>query len=106
MIKCYCYVLPFFKKEKKNDVHIKRKGDEIMSSEAQKKAYKKYNEKKINFAVVYTPTDAMEGKRLKMYLTQTGQSANSYIKGLIKADLDSKGIEYVADDGTNTGDTE
>lgn len=65
-----------------------------MSSEAQKKAYKKYNEKKINFAVVYTPTDAIEGKRLKSYLAQSGQSANSYIKSLIKTDLDSKGIEY------------
>lgn len=68
-----------------------------MSSDAQKKAYRKYNEKKINFAVVYTPTDAIEGLRLKSYLATTGQSANSYIKSLIKADLDSKGIEYVED---------
>jgi len=36
-------------------------------------------------------------KRIKAYLAQTGQSANSYIKGLIKADLDSKG--FVVDDG-------
>ena len=28
----------------------------------------------------------------KAYLSQTGQSANSYIKGLIKADLDGKGF--------------
>lgn len=69
-----------------------------MSSDAQKKAYKKYNKKKINFAVVYTPTDAIEGKRLQAYLTQTGQSANSYIKGLIKADLDSKDIPYITEE--------
>lgn len=73
MIKCYCYVLPFFKKRKKNYVHIKEK-------------------RGINFAVVYTPTDSIEGKRLKAYLAQTGQSANSYIKGLIKANLDAKGL--------------
>ena len=28
----------------------------------------------------------------RSYLEQTGQSANSYIKALIKADLDSKGF--------------
>ncbi len=60
------------------------------------KAQKKYREKTINLAVKYYPTDILEGKRLKSYLADTGQSANSYIKGLIKADLDSKGF------GTNT----
>ena len=42
----------------------------------------------------YTPTDIAEGKRLKAYLEQSGQSANSYIKGLIKTDLDGKGVPY------------
>lgn len=65
-----------------------------MSSDAQKKAYKKYNEKKKTFSAVYTPTDIQEGQRLKAYLASTGESANSYIKSLIKADLDSKGISY------------
>lgn len=72
----------------------------MASSDAQKKAFGKYNQKSINFAVNYRPTDITEGKRLKAYLEQTGQSANSYIKGLIKADLDSKGVEYA---GTETG---
>lgn len=58
------------------------------------KAQKKYREKTINFAVKYYPTDIEEGKRLKSYLTNTGQSANAYIKNLIKTDLDEKGIEY------------
>lgn len=77
-----------------------------MSSESQKKAYKTYNRKKMNFAVVYTPTDKVEGLRVKAYLTQTGQSANSYIKSLIKADLDAKGIPYPADadKGDNAAD--
>ena len=65
-----------------------------MSTDAQKKAYKKYNQKKINFAVVYTPIDAIEGQRLKAYIAQTGQSANAYIKSLIKADLDAKNVPY------------
>lgn len=59
-----------------------------------KKAQEKYSEKTINFAVKYYPTDIQDGKRLKLYLTQTGQSANSYIKELIKTDLDNKGIAY------------
>ena len=43
--------------------------------------------------VKHTPTDITEGKRIKACLTQTGQSANSYIK----ADLDNKG--FAIDDG-------
>ena len=61
---------------------------------------RKYNEKRIPLSIGYTPVDIAEGRRLKAYLAQTGQSANSYIKGLIKADLDSKGISYIdAGDG-------
>lgn len=68
-----------------------------MSSDAQKRAYKKYNQKKINYAIAYTPVDAVEGRRLKAYLTDTGQSANAYIKTLIQADLDAKGVPYPDD---------
>ena len=55
-------------------------------------AQKKYREKTINFLVKYYPTDIDYGKKLKEYLADTGQSANSYLKELIKADLDSKGV--------------
>ena len=62
-------------------------------TEAEKKAQKKYNQKTVTIAASYKPgTDINEGKRIKAYLAQTGQSANSYIKELIKADLDSKGF--------------
>lgn len=65
-------------------------------TEAEKRAQKKYNAKTITVAVSYKPgTDIMEGIRLKTYLASTGQSANSYIKGLIKADLDKRNIPYV-----------
>ena len=57
------------------------------------KSQKKYREKSIQLAVNYRPgTDIKDGERVKAYLDQTGQSANSYIKSLIKRDLDSKGF--------------
>lgn len=59
-----------------------------------KKNQSDYNKKCEQFKVQYRLCDIEEGKRLKLYLTQTGQSANSYIKGLIKADLDNKRIAY------------
>ncbi len=56
-----------------------------------KEAQKKYNQKTIMIAASYKPgTDIKEGERVKAYLKQTGQSANSYIKELIKKDLDNK----------------
>ena len=62
-------------------------------TEAAKRAQKRYNQKTITIAASYKPgTDLKEGKRVKAYLDQTGQSANSYIKALIRADLDSKGF--------------
>lgn len=57
-----------------------------------KKNQSDYNKKCEQFKVQYRLNDIAEGKRLKSYLAQTGQSANSYIKSLIKADLDAKGI--------------
>ena len=65
-----------------------------MSTDAQKQAYKRYRAKKLNFAISYSPTDKIEGLRLQAYLAQSGQSANAYLKSLVKADLDSKGIAY------------
>lgn len=57
-------------------------------------AQKKYREKSINISICYRPTDIQDGMRFKSYLALTGQSANAYIKQLIKADLDSKGVPY------------
>lgn len=73
-------------------------------TDASRKADKTYNEKRIPFSFGYTPADIEEGKRLKSYLAQTKQSANSYIKGLIKQDLDNKGVPYT--DSTDNTDTE
>lgn len=66
-----------------------------MSSDAQKKAYKNYNKKKMTFALVYTPTDIQEGLRLKHYIEKNNLSCNAYLKELVRRDLDSKEIEYI-----------
>lgn len=63
-----------------------------MQTEAQKRAQKEANKKSIMFSANYRLNDLQEGQRLKAYLESTGQSANSYLKELIKKDLDSKGI--------------
>lgn len=84
-------------------------------TEAAKRAQKKYNEKTITIAASYKPgTDIQDGERVKAYLEQMGQSANSYIKGLIKADLDAKGFSVDSaaidtmdkDSNTNTDSTD
>ena len=63
-----------------------------MSTDAQKKAMKEANKQRILISATYRKADIQEGQRLKAYLEITGQSANSYLKDLIKKDLDSKGV--------------
>ena len=59
-----------------------------------KKADENYRKKIDRMAIKYSISEQSESERLRTYLAQTGQSANSYIKGLIKADLDSKNVPY------------
>lgn len=61
--------------------------------EARLQAYKKQNEKKQVFSVVYTTTDKEKGQRLKRYLSETGKSANSYLKELVEKDLNAKNFQ-------------
>ena len=68
---------------------------EKIRSDAQKKADKKYNDKRITFAIGYSPNEINDGLRLKKYLSDNKLSANSYIKQLVKSDLDKKGISYI-----------
>lgn len=70
---------------------------EKKTSESMLKAINKYNKDSINLTVSYKRLERNEGLRIKAYLDQTGQTANNYIKALIKADLDSKGIKYTID---------
>lgn len=57
-----------------------------------KEAQARYKKKIVQYSVKYALSEQNESNRVKAYLAQTGQSANSYIKGLIKQDLDSKGF--------------
>ena len=66
-----------------------------MSSDAQKNAYKRYNQKKKTFSAVYTPTDMIEAERFEKFLSTQKMSKNEYIKMLIKRDMDSKNVPYV-----------
>lgn len=75
-----------------------------MSSDAQKEAYKRYNKKKTNFAIVYGANEQKEAQRLKDYISTLDISANSYLKELVKRDLDSKQVPYISDVSTQHGD--
>ena len=65
-------------------------------TDAQKRADEKYRltHNVITKTIAYKKQDISEGQRLVAYLDSTGQSANAYIKSLIKADLDAKGVPY------------
>ena len=56
------------------------------------KSQKTYNDKCYRFSIKYLPSESEDSDRLKAYLKETGQSANSYIKSLIKKDLDDKNV--------------
>ena len=66
-------------------------------TESQKEYEKKRMKQCKTYAIkysLYLQDENRENERLKRYLEQSGISANSYIKGLIKADLDGKGVPY------------
>lgn len=58
-----------------------------------KKSQADYKKKIKQFKVQYNLQDNDDGLRFQKYLKETGQSANGYLKELIKKDMDSKGIE-------------
>ena len=69
-----------------------------------KKADENYRKKTKAFDIKYFATDISEGKRLQAYLDSTGVSANSYLKELVKRDLDNKQVPYIADASTQHDD--
>lgn len=58
-----------------------------------KKSQADYKKKIKQFKVQYNLQDNDDGLRFQKYLKETGQSANGYLKELIKKDMDSKRIE-------------
>ena len=66
------------------------------------KSQKTYNNKCYRFSIKFVPSEHDEVQRFKRYIEESGQSANAYIKELIRRDLDEKGIEYtIIDDRTD-----
>lgn len=61
-----------------------------------KEVQSRYRKKIAQFKAEYSLSEAdkKEALRIRAYLAETGQSANAYIKSLIKRDLDEKGIPY------------
>lgn len=64
-----------------------------------KEVQSRYRRKIAQFKAEYSLSeeDKREASRIKAYLKESGQSANSYIKALIKADLDAKGVPYTTE---------
>lgn len=63
-----------------------------------KESQRRYNQKRVQYNINRkSENDRKDGERVKAYLEQTGQSANTYIKGLIRRDIDDKGFVVVDD---------
>lgn len=63
-------------------------------TESQKAYEKKRSKECKTYAIKYSPVDIKESNRLQVYLKENKITPNSYIKQLIKQDLDNKGIPY------------
>ena len=70
------------------------------TSEAQLRAVKKYDKKSKVITLKYTDNQNRDYYRVKQYCNENNIPLQKYIKGLIKADLDEKGIVYP--DSTDT----
>lgn len=59
-----------------------------------KKADANYRKKCNQIALKYTPNESNDYNRLRLYCNDNGLSVQGYIKGLIRRDLDNKGVVY------------
>lgn len=62
-----------------------------MSTEAERRAVKKYHQKLKSVTIRYTPKELSEFERFERYISENNVNKAEYIKNLIKADLDKKG---------------
>ena len=62
-----------------------------MSTEAEKRAVRKYQAKCKEVRIKYTEKEISEYNRLQEYLSENNIKVTEYLKNLIKADLDKKG---------------
>lgn len=61
------------------------------------KSQKDYNDKCNRITLKYTEKETYEYKRLMQYVSKTGLAKTTYIKELIKKDLDAKGFNTTID---------
>lgn len=62
-----------------------------MSTEAERRAVKKYHQKLKSVTIRYTPKELSEFERFERYISENNVNKAEYIKNLIKADLNKKG---------------
>lgn len=62
-----------------------------MSTEAERRAVKKYHQKLKSVTIRYTPKELSDFERFERYISENNVNKAEYIKNLIKADLDKKG---------------
>lgn len=61
------------------------------STEAKRKAVRKFNAKCKSVAMRYTPKELSEFERFERYISENKANKAEYIKNLIRADLDKRG---------------
>lgn len=62
-----------------------------MSTEAERRAVKKYHQKLKSVTIRYTPKELSDFERFERYISENNVNKAEYIKNLIKADLNKKG---------------
>lgn len=62
-----------------------------MSTEAERRAVKKYHQKLKSVTIRYTPKELSDFERFERYISENNVNKAEYLKNLIKADLDKKG---------------
>ena len=74
------------------------------TSKSQLEAIKRYNTGSKYIQLKFTPNQIAEYNRIALYCGENDLSLQGYIKSLIKADLDGKGISYPIDINTSDMD--
>lgn len=67
-----------------------------------KESQKTYNNKCNRIALKYTEKETNEYNRINAYCKENKLAVSTYIKELIKQDMDSKNVPYVNDNGCET----
>ena len=62
------------------------------TSEAQKKAVKKYDEKSKYIQLKFTDNQTDDYYRIRQYCEQNGLSMQGYVKSIVLRDLDNQGV--------------